>query len=83
MKGGYGATVARLTPDQKVGSSNLSALIFPTRVCVCVCVCVRFAPVCKARCALFLEAFPSACPPASAVDTPNGWWIVANSAAGN
>ena len=26
-KGGYGATVARLTPDQKVGSSNLSALI--------------------------------------------------------
>ena len=24
---GYGATVARLTPDQKVGSSNLSALI--------------------------------------------------------
>ena len=25
---GYGATVARLTPDQKVGSSNLSALIF-------------------------------------------------------
>ena len=28
---GYGATVARLTPDQKVGSSNLSALILPTR----------------------------------------------------
>ena len=27
---GYGATAARLTPDQKVGSSNLSALIFPT-----------------------------------------------------
>ena len=26
-KRGYGATVARLTPDQKVGSSNLSALI--------------------------------------------------------
>ena len=25
---GYGATVARLTPDQKVGSSNLSAVIF-------------------------------------------------------
>ena len=25
---GYGATAARLTPDQKVGSSNLSALIF-------------------------------------------------------
>ena len=24
----YGATVARLTPDQKVGSSNLSAVIF-------------------------------------------------------
>ena len=24
---GYGATVARLTPDQKVGSSNLSALM--------------------------------------------------------
>ena len=28
---GYGATVARLTPDQKVGSSNLSAL----RACLC------------------------------------------------
>jgi hypothetical protein len=26
FQGGYGATVARLTPDQKVGSSNLSAL---------------------------------------------------------
>ncbi len=25
---GYGATAARLTPDQKVGSSNLSALTF-------------------------------------------------------
>ena len=25
---GYGATAARLTPDQKVGSSNLSVLIF-------------------------------------------------------
>ena len=25
---GYGATVARLTPDQKVGSSNLSGLTF-------------------------------------------------------
>ena len=25
---GYGATAACLTPDQKVGSSNLSALIF-------------------------------------------------------
>ena len=24
---GYGATAARLTPDQKVGSSNLSGLI--------------------------------------------------------
>ena len=24
----YGATAARLTPDQKVGSSNLSALIY-------------------------------------------------------
>ena len=24
---GYGATAARLTPDQKVGNSNLSALI--------------------------------------------------------
>ena len=29
---GYGATVARLTPDQKVGSSNLSALIGSVRV---------------------------------------------------
>ena len=28
---GYGATAARLTPDQKVGSSNLSALIFAER----------------------------------------------------
>ena len=27
---GHGAMVARLTPDQKVGSSNLSALIFAT-----------------------------------------------------
>ena len=26
-RGGYGATAARLTPDQKVGSSNLSGLI--------------------------------------------------------
>ena len=26
--GGYGATAARLTPDQKVGSSNLSGLTF-------------------------------------------------------
>ena len=25
---GYGATAARLTPDQKVGSSNLSGLIW-------------------------------------------------------
>ena len=25
----YGATAARLTPDQKVGSSNLSVVIFP------------------------------------------------------
>ena len=33
---GYGATAARLTPDQKVGSSNLSALILPTiRIPVC------------------------------------------------
>ena len=31
---GYGATAARLTPDQKVGSSNLSALI-------CLLVCMR------------------------------------------
>ena len=30
---GYGATVARLTPDQKVGSSNLSALIFAILIC--------------------------------------------------
>ena len=29
---GYGATAARLTPDQKVGSSNLSALIFRLRL---------------------------------------------------
>ena len=28
MHRGYGATAARLTPDQKVGSSNLSALSF-------------------------------------------------------
>ena len=30
---GYGATAAHLTPDQKVGSSNLSALIFRHRLC--------------------------------------------------
>ena len=29
----YGATVARLTPDQKVGSSNLSALTFGNPIC--------------------------------------------------
>ena len=29
LQRGYGATAARLTPDQKVGSSNLSALTFP------------------------------------------------------
>ena len=29
---GYGATAARLTPDQKVGSSNLSALTFASGV---------------------------------------------------
>ena len=28
MQRGYGATAARLTPDQKVGSSNLSGLNF-------------------------------------------------------
>ena len=32
MQRGYGATAARLTPDQKVGSSNLSALISRTHV---------------------------------------------------
>ena len=32
-KWGYGATAARLTPDQKVGSSNLSGLIFV--LCIC------------------------------------------------
>jgi hypothetical protein len=31
---GYGATAARLTPDQKVGSSNLCALIFQFHVFV-------------------------------------------------
>ena len=30
---GHGATAARLTPDQKVGSSNLSALTFASAVC--------------------------------------------------
>ena len=30
---GYGATVARLIQDQKVGTSNLSALIFLVRKC--------------------------------------------------
>ena len=29
---GYGATVARLTPDPKVGSSNLSGLISSRRI---------------------------------------------------
>ena len=31
MKRGHGAMAARLTPDQKVGSSNLSAVIFDCR----------------------------------------------------
>ena len=31
---GYGATAARLTPDQKVGSSNLSGLIFRRPICL-------------------------------------------------
>ena len=31
LQGGYGATAARLTPDQKVGSSNLSGLTFSHR----------------------------------------------------
>ena len=35
---GYGATAARLTPDQKVGSSNLSALILAD---VFLCVALR------------------------------------------
>ena len=30
---GYGAMAARLTPDQKVGSSNLSALTFAVWCC--------------------------------------------------
>ena len=30
---GYGATAARLTPDQKVGSSNLSALTIAVARC--------------------------------------------------
>ena len=32
MLRGYGATAARLTPDQKVGSSNLSVLIFSNQL---------------------------------------------------
>ena len=32
-QGGYGATAARLTPDQKVGSSNLSGLIAFSKAC--------------------------------------------------
>ena len=35
---GYGATAARLTPDQKVGSSNLSGLIY---ICECFAVALR------------------------------------------
>ena len=31
---GYGATAARLTPDQKVGSSNLFALIVHLKCCI-------------------------------------------------
>ena len=31
---GYGATAARLTPDQKAGSSNLSGLIFRMPICL-------------------------------------------------
>ena len=37
---GYGATAARLTPDQKVGSSNLSGLKFVVSVLRHVGVCV-------------------------------------------
>ena len=33
LQRGYGATAARLTPDQKVGSSNLSALTFHCPCC--------------------------------------------------
>ena len=36
LQRGYGATAARLTPDQKVGSSNLSGLILPRDSIKCV-----------------------------------------------
>ena len=45
---GYGATAARLTPDQKVGSSNLSALTFT----------ISSAASCLARGFLGLLGFP-------------------------
>ena len=45
-KRGYGATVARLTPDQKVGSSNLSALILPH--CDAAKSSLRFLALCAA-----------------------------------
>ena len=40
---GYGATVARLTPDQKVGSSSLSGLISSRRV---VALCLPTLTLC-------------------------------------
>ena len=36
---GYGATAARLTPDQKVGSSNLSGLICHTLAAMASTLC--------------------------------------------
>ena len=40
---GYGATVARLTPDQKVGSSNLSALTCESVRVLCHAMLICFA----------------------------------------
>ena len=45
-KWGYGATVARLTPDQKVGSSNLPGLIFFVLGCEKT---ARVLPLCRQR----------------------------------
>ena len=63
---GHGATAARLTPDQKVGSSNLSALTLATEhkqqfACICgvlsLVVCAWDATV--ARCVQVGDVLPA------------------------
>ena len=55
---GYGATAARLTPDQKVGSSNLSALIL--RVATAASVVAHLRAACQAHLMGWLAAVPLA-----------------------